>query len=632
MINITFPDGTVKSFPTDVTGFEIAKAISPSLAKKAIAIKVNETLLDLFSEIAKDAKIKIITDKDPEGLEIIRHDCAHILAQAIKNLYPDAQITIGPVIENGFYYDILPSQPLSENDLPKIENEMKRICQNNYPINREIWDKNEAIKMFKKAGENFKAEIIADIIPQGEDISLYRQGEFIDLCRGPHSPSTKYVKYFKLMKIAGAYWRGDSNNVMLQRIYGTAWACAEELENYITMLEEAERRDHRKIGKALDLFHIQEEAPGMIFWHEKGYILYKLLEEYIRKEILANGYIEVKTPILVDRSLWEKSGHWGKFGEHMFLSQDEDKRIMALKPMNCPCHIEIFKKGVKSYRDLPLRMAEFGSCHRNEPSGALHGLMRVRGFVQDDAHIFCTEDQITAEALAFYKLLEKVYLKLGFKDISIKFSDRPEKRAGSDEIWDKAEKSLLTALESTGLAYTINKGEGAFYGPKLEFVLKDAIGRDWQCGTFQVDFVLPERLKATYTGPDGEKHVPVILHRAILGSLERFIGILIEQYEGKFPFWLAPKQIAVLSITDEVQDYAGTINNQLLSNNFRSILDNSSEKINYKIRHYSHQKIPVLVILGKKEKETKTISVRELGSNETKNFHMDEFVTYLNNK
>ncbi len=632
MVTINFPDGAIKNFDQNITGFEIAKTISPSLAKKALAIKVNNELLDLSREITQDAKIKIITEKDPEGLDIIRHDAAHLLAQAIKNLYPETQITIGPVIENGFYYDILPKEQLSENDLLKLEDEMKRLSKADHKITREVWEKNDAIKMFKETGEKFKAEIISDIIPEGEEISMYRQGDFIDLCRGPHAPSTRYVKYFKLMKIAGAYWRGDSNNVMLQRIYGTAWSTAEELEGYIKMLEEAEKRDHRKIGRELDLFHIQEEAPGMVFWHDKGWKVYRIIENFIREKIEQHDYIEVKTPVLVDRSLWEKSGHWDKFRENMFISEDEDKRVMALKPMNCPCHIEIFKKGIKSYRDLPLRMSEFGSCHRNEPSGSLHGLMRVRGFVQDDAHIFCTEDQITSETVAFCDLLREVYKELGFHHISVKFSDRPEKRSGSDEVWDKAEKSLLAALKSTGLHYTLNEGEGAFYGPKLEFVLKDAIGRDWQCGTLQVDFVLPDRLNASYIGKDGGKHTPVMLHRAILGSLERFIGILIEEHEGKFPFWMAPDQVAVLSITDDAIEYADEINDKLKQAKIRTLLDISNEKINYKIRHYSHKKVPVLAILGKKEKETKTVSVRELGSNETKNYHMSEFINYLNNK
>lgn len=632
MIEIKFPDGKSQQFAENVPGFDIAKFISPSLAKKALAIKVNDALYDLSRSIDEDAKVKIITPKDPEGLDIIRHDCAHILAQAIKHLFPKTQITIGPVIEDGFYYDILPETPLSENDLQALEAEMHKICQQDYKISREIWNKEDAIKMFKDIGENFKAEIITDIIPEGEDISLYRQGDFVDLCRGPHAPSTRYVKHFKLMKIAGAYWRGDSNNVMLQRIYGTAWSTKEELDGYLKMLEEAEKRDHRKIGRELDLFHIQEEAPGMIFWHDKGWKIYRILEDFIRSKLDQSGYMEVKTPQLLDQSLWQKSGHWDKFRENMFFTEDEEKRVMALKPMSCPCHIEIFKRGTKSYRDLPLRMAEFGSCHRHEPSGALHGLMRVRGFLQDDAHIFCTEDQITSETLEFCRLLEEVYKELGFHHISVKFSGRPDKRAGSDEIWDKAEASLLAALKSTGLTYAINKGEGAFYGPKLEFVLKDAIGRDWQCGTLQVDYVLPERLGATYTGKDGNKHIPVVLHRAILGSFERFIGILIEEYEGKFPFWMSPDQVAVLSITDEVADYASEIHDRIKESGFRSLLDISNEKINYKIRHFSHKKIPVLVILGKKEKEAKTISIRELGSSETRSFHIDEFLTYLNNK
>lgn len=612
MLKITLPDGSVRSYSENITGFILAKDISTSLAKVALALEVDGKQEDLSFKFECDAVVRIITPKDPEGLEIIRHDAAHLLAQAIKELFPKTQITIGPVIENGFFYDILPEKHLSEDDLEQLEAQMRAISDRDIKIEREIWNRAEAIKFFKSIGEEFKAEIIADI-PGDEPISLYRQGDFLDLCRGPHAPSTRYTKYFKLMKLAGAYWRGDSNNVMLQRIYGTAWATKEELDSYLKMLAEAEKRDHRKIGRDLDLFHMQEEAPGMVFWHEKGWTLFRLLENFIRDHLKKSNYIEVKTPILLDKSLWETSGHWEKFRDDMFVSESEDK-MMAIKPMSCPCHIEIFKLGTKSYRDLPLRMAEFGCCHRNEPSGSLHGLLRVRSFTQDDAHIFCTEDQITSETVAFCNLLKDVYKKLGFTDFTVKFSDRPAVRAGSDETWDKAEESLRQAIETAGVKCAINKGEGAFYGPKLEFVLKDAIGRDWQCGTFQVDLILPQRLGATYTGSDGAKHTPVILHRAILGTLERFIGILIEQYEGKFPLWLAPVQISILTITSDSDEYAQNVRQHLENAGYRTVLDISNEKINYKIRHHSLQKVPVIVVVGKTEIEQNNVSIRRLGS------------------
>lgn len=628
MVRITLPDGSIRVFEQEnLTGLVVANSISPSLAKKTIAMKLNNELVDASTSINNDSRLELITADSELGLEIIRHDAAHVLAQAIKNLYPKAQITIGPVVENGFYYDILPEKPLSEEDLLLIEKEMHKIADANIEIKREIWNREQAIEFFKSIGEFFKAEII-EAIPEGEKISLYRQGGFIDLCRGPHAPSTRFVKYFKLMKIAGAYWRGDSNNVMLQRIYGTAWSSRDQLDNYLKMLEEAAKRDHRKLGRELDLFHMQEEAPGMVFWHHKGWALYRMLEEFIREKISKAGYIEVKTPTLVDRSLWEASGHWEKFRENMFISESEEK-ILALKPMNCPCHIEIFKKGTKSYRELPIRMAEFGSCHRNEPSGSLHGLMRVRGFVQDDAHIFCMESQITEETISFCQLLTEVYQELGFKDISVKFSDRPEKRAGSDETWDKAEKALKEAVLAAGFSYTENKGEGAFYGPKLEFVLKDAIGRDWQCGTLQVDFVLPERLGASYIGSDGNKHIPVMLHRAILGSLERFIGILIEEYEGKFPLWLAPTQVAVLSIVSGVAEYAEKVKNKLRAANIRAIADISADKITYKIREHSLQKTPILLIIGNKEAETGQVTVRKLGSDSSETMILEDFINNL---
>lgn len=627
MINITLPNNSIKQYPSPIDGLVVAKDISPSLAKKALAMMLNDQLVDITTLIEQDSAVRIITTSDPEGLEIIRHDAAHLLAQAIKNLFPKTQITIGPVIENGFYYDILPEKHLSEDDLITLEKEMERISNADIAISREIWERDQAIKYFESIGEKFKAEIIA-AIPGDEPISLYRQGDFLDLCRGPHAPSTRYTKHFKLMKLAGAYWRGDSKNVMLQRIYGTAWASKEELDQYLTMLSEAEKRDHRKIGRDLDLFHLQEEAPGMVFWHHKGWTIFKILENFIRKHLEENDYIEVKTPILVDRSLWEASGHWEKFRDGMFTSESEDK-VMALKPMNCPCHIEIFKLGTKSYRDLPIRMAEFGSCHRNESSGSLHGLLRVRGFTQDDAHIFCTEDQITDETISFCNLLKTIYGKLGFNDFIVKFSDRPEVRAGSNEVWDKAEEALKIAVEAAGITCSLNKGEGAFYGPKLEFVLKDAIGRDWQCGTFQVDFILPQRLGATYTGSDGLKHIPVMLHRAILGTLERFIGILIEQYEGKFPLWLAPTQVSVLTITSEADNYASLVKDRLSKAGYRTILDISNEKINYKIRQHSLQKVPIIAVVGKQESEQGTVSIRRLGSNEQEVMPLDSLLDLL---
>jgi len=626
-INITFPDNTVRAYQSGITGEMIAASISKSLAKSALAIKLNGEAKDLYIPIEKDATIEIITPNSPEGLEIIRHDAAHLMAEAVKELFPDTQVTIGPAIENGFYYDFARSEPFSTDDLAIIEKKMLEISQRNEPIRREEWDRDEAVTFFKSIGEDYKAEIIASI-PTNEKISLYKQGNFMDLCRGPHAPSTSHIKAFKLMKVAGAYWRGDSNNAMLQRIYGTAWADEKQLKAYLTMLEEAEKRDHRRLGRELDLFHIQEEAVGQVFWHEKGWTLYRLIENYIRDKISKHGYQEVKTPVLVDRILWEKSGHWEKFRENMFVSESEEK-ILALKPMNCPCHVQIFKQGLKSYRDLPLRMAEFGNCHRNEPSGALHGIMRVRGFVQDDAHIFCTEEQITSETIAFCELLKEVYRDFGFEEISVKFSDRPEKRAGEDAIWDKAEAALKSSVEAAGLPYTINKGEGAFYGPKLEFVLRDAIGRDWQCGTLQADFVLPERLDAEYVGSDGNKHRPVMLHRAILGSLERFIGILIEQHAGKFPLWLAPVQVMVTTITNEVDDYALEVKALLEKAGIRARADISNNKINYKIREHSNAKIPVILTVGAREKEEKTVSIRRIGSQNQESMLLSEIVGQL---
>ncbi len=633
MIDIKLPDNKIITYERPVTGTKIASDISKTLAKNAIALSINGEIIDLNTVITDHSSIRFITLQDEESLEIIRHDTAHILAQAIKNLFPDTQITIGPVISDGFYYDVLPKTPFSIDDLPAIEKEMKRIVAKNFPIVRETWERDDAIKFFQDMGEYFKAEIIADI-PKNENISLYRQGDFIDLCRGPHSPSTKFAKHFKLMKIAGAYWRGDSKKTMLQRIYGTAWVTKEDLDNYLHKLEEAARRDHRKIAKKMDLFHIQPEAPGMIFWHPNGWTIYKILENHVRNKITTLGYLEVNTPILVDKTLWEKSGHWDKFGEHMFTSQDKEKdKTIGIKPMNCPCHIEIFKTDIRSYKDLPIRMAEFGSCHRNEPSGSLHGLMRVRGMTQDDAHIFCTEDQITEETIAFTDLVKDLYKDFGFNQLIVKFSDRPEVSAGSDQDWQKAELSLKNAIEAAGIKYQINKGEGAFYGPKIEFHLRDAIGREWQCGTLQVDFVLPKRLDAYYIDKEGLKKHPVMLHRAALGSLERFIGILIEHYEGKFPLWLAPIQLAILPITTDVVDYAHKIKEFLDHKSYRSYLDDSNEKIGSKIRTHSLTKIPVLIIIGREEKEKKSVTIRELGSNKQLFFNnILEFIEYLDKR
>lgn len=611
-VSISLPDGSVREYNLGVTGRDVAESIGTGLLKASLAIKVNGELRDLDREIEENSVVEVITERSDEALEIIRHDAAHILAEAVKELFPDTQVTIGPSIENGFYYDFARKEPFSLEDLEKIESRMREISKRDEKIIREVWSRNEAVAFFEKQGEKYKAEIISDL-PEDQVITLYRQGEFIDLCRGPHAPSTGKIKHFKLMKLAGAYWRGDARNEMLQRIYGTAWTSEKELKAYLHRLEEAEKRDHRKLGREMDLFHMQEEAVGQVFWHDKGWRLYLILENYIRDRLRAHGYSEVKTPILADRVLWEKSGHWEKFHENMFISESED-RLLAVKPMNCPCHVQIFNQGIKSYRDLPLRMAEFGTCHRNEPSGALHGLMRVRGFTQDDAHIFCTEDQITQETKDFCDMLLEVYKDLGFTEVKVKFSDRPEVRAGDDEIWDKAEASLKNAVDATGLEYTLNPGEGAFYGPKLEFVIRDAIGRDWQCGTIQVDFVLPERLDANYVGADGNKHRPVMLHRAILGSFERFIGILIEQYAGKFPLWLAPEQAVVTTITNVVDDYAREVYDLCVAKGLRVILDVSPEKISYKVRQHSHAKIPIILTVGEKERDNNTVSVRRLGS------------------
>ena len=614
MINITFPDGSKKQFKQGITGSEIASSISSSLAKDAMVVEINGHLADLSLPIETDSALRILTSKDPEALEIIRHDAAHIIAEAAKDLFPDLQVTIGPAIKDGFFYDFAKSTPFTTADLEKIEARMREIVKEDQRFIREEMDRGEAIEMFKKMGEHYKAEIIQSI-PEGEKITLYRQGRFVDLCRGPHCPSTGKIKHFKLMKVAGAYWRGDSKNEMLQRIYGTAWATKEQLDNYLHMLEEAEKRDHRKLGRELELFHLQEEAQGMVFWHPKGFNIYRTIESYIRRKLQKNSYVEVRTPMMLDKKFWEASGHWEKFRENMFAIE-EDGKTHALKPMNCPCHVQIFKQGTKSYRDLPLRMAEFGCCHRNEATGGLHGLLRVRNFVQDDAHIFCTEEQINSETVLFCRLLREVYNDFGFKEIKVKFSDRPAVRAGEDHIWDKAESSLKTAIEEAGFAYEMNPGEGAFYGPKLEFVLTDAVGRDWQCGTLQVDFVLPERLDAEYISAGGEKKRPVMLHRAIIGTFERFIGILIEQYAGRFPLWLTPVQIAIVGITNDLDDHIITLNKRFIDNGIRSELDISREKVNYKIRNFSNQKVPLIAVVGKKEQADGTITIRRLGSSE----------------
>ena len=629
MVAISLPDGSVRNYDGPVTAQKVAEDIGPGLAKAALACKVDGALWDLTRPIDRDASLAIVTAKDPEGLDLIRHDAAHVMAEAVQELYPGTQVTIGPSIENGYYYDFARDEPFTPDDLAKIEQRMLEIVDRNEAIVREEWDRDEAIAYFEKIGETYKAEIIRDL-PASETITVYRQGQWLDLCRGPHLLSTgKLPKAFKVMKLAGAYWRGDARNEMLQRIYGTAWATDKQLKEYLTMLEEAEKRDHRRLGRELNLFHMQEEAQGSVFWHPYGWTLYRKLQQYMRDRLEVAGYVEVNTPQLVDRVLWERSGHWEKFRENMFTAQTEDERTLAIKPMNCPCHVQIFNQGIKSYRDLPLRMAEFGACSRYEPSGALHGLMRVRAFTQDDAHIFCTEDQITSETQDFCALLLSVYQDLGFTEVRVKFSDRPAVRAGSDETWDKAESALKEATEAAGLEWTLNPGEGAFYGPKLEFVLRDAIGRDWQCGTLQVDFVLPERLDAEYVGEDGARHRPVMLHRAILGSFERFIGILIENYAGKFPLWLAPVQAVVTTITQDGDDYARAVLKELKAAGLRAELDLRNEKINYKVREHSLRKVPFIVAIGKREAEEGTVAVRRLGDNKQEVLALRDFVATL---
>jgi threonyl-tRNA synthetase len=612
MVAITLPDGSVRKFDGSVTGLDVAADIGPGLAKAALAIRLNGELVDLSTTITTDSDLAIITLKDDEALELIRHDTAHVLAEAVQELFPGTQVTIGPAIENGFYYDFARDEPFTPDDLEQMEAKMAEIIARDEPFVREVWDRDEAIKTFKDMGESYKAELIEGL-PETEEIGVYRQGKWFDLCRGPHLPSTGRIgKAYKLMKLAGAYWRGDSNNAMLQRVYGTAWRDPKELKAHLHMLEEAEKRDHRRLGREMGLFHQQEQATGSVFWHPKGWTLYRTVQDYMRKRLEEGGYVEVNTPQLVDRTLWEDSGHWEKFREAMFIAESEE-RMLAIKPMNCPCHVQIFKQGTTSYRDLPLRMAEFGSCHRNEPSGALHGLMRVRAFTQDDAHIFCREDQIEAETKRFIDLLTVIYKDFGFEDFIIKFSDRPEVRAGSDEVWDRAETALRDATEAAGVKMILNPGEGAFYGPKLEFVLRDAIGRDWQCGTHQVDFVLPERLDASYIAEDGAKHRPVMLHRAILGSFERFLGILIENFAGRFPFWLAPLQVVVATITQDADDYAKKVFEDLKSAGIRAELDLRNEKINYKVREHSHGKVPVILVVGNREAEEGTVAMRRLG-------------------
>ena len=653
MVAITLPDGSVRDYDNPVTGAEIAQSIGPGLAKAAMVVKVDGELWDLDRTIENDANVAIITDKqESEALDVLRHDAAHVLAMAVQELYPDTQITFGPATEEGFYYDFHREEPFSTEDFEAIEKRMAEIVDRDVPIEREVWTRDDVAEFFKKKGETFKAEWVMEL-PDGEDITMYRQGDWIDLCRGPHLPSTgRLGKSFKLMKLAGAYWRGDSRNPQLQRIYGTAWRNDKELKAYLTRIEEAEKRDHRRLGKEMDLFHIQEEARGSVFWHPKGWSLYRTCEQYMRKRLDAAGYVEVKTPQLVDRKLWEESGHWEKFREHMFIAEVDESggeasesagsadatdegaaeggiRHLALKPMNCPCHVQIFRQGIKSYRDLPLRMAEFGSCHRYEPSGALHGLMRVRAFTQDDAHIFCTEDQIESETEIFIELLASIYRDFGFEEFAVKFSDRPDVRAGSDETWDKAETALKDAAIKAGADLIMNPGEGAFYGPKLEFVLRDAIGRDWQCGTLQVDFVLPERLDAEYVGEDGSKHRPVMLHRAILGSFERFIGILIENFAGRLPMWLSPVQVVVAPITNELDGYAEDVVAALAKAGVRAEADLRNEKINYKIREHSHAKVPAILVVGGREAEARQVAIRRLGGKDQEIVALEEAVDRL---
>ena len=629
MPDIKLPDGKKISFLKKIDGFEIANKISKSLAKDACVMSVNGELKDLSYLINNDVEVKIITSKDKEGLEVIRHDAAHVLAMAVQELFPKTQVTIGPVIEDGFYYDFSRKEPFTDDDLKTIEKKMGEIIDRNDPTIREVWKRNDAIKHFKKKGEYYKAEIIEGI-SSSEEISVYYHGKWHDLCKGPHLPSTgKIGKAFKLTKVSGAYWRGDSDNEMLQRIYGTCWSNKKDLEKYLLRLEEAEKRDHRKLGKEMDLFHFREESPGAVFWHHKGWTLFQTLIDYMRLKQKNAGYKEINTPEILDKNLWEKSGHWEKFGEHMYTSETPDKKVFAIKPMNCPGCIQVFNQGLKSYRDLPLKLSEFGKVHRYEPSGALHGLLRVRAFTQDDAHIFCTEEQITQECLTVTKLILEIYKDLGFENVLLKYSDRPETRVGDDKIWDQSEHALLEAVKKTKLDYEINKGEGAFYGPKIEFVLRDAIGRDWQCGTLQVDLNLPSRLGASYIASDGSKKIPVMLHRALFGSLERFIGILIENYSGKLPFWLAPSQVVVLPIASEFDIYAKKIFEQCMKAGIHSEVDLKNQKINYKIREHSLSKVPILLICGQKEVKDNSVTIRRLGSEKQETLSLDEAISNI---
>ena len=623
---ITLPDGNNLNFPDKVTGLDVAEKISKSLAKQAMVISVDGDLKDLDFLIEKDCSLKIFTSKNPEGLETIRHDTAHILAMAVQELFPGTQVTIGPVIENGFYYDFARKEPFTEDDLIKIEKKMKDIVDRNEITKREVWERDKAISHFKERGETYKAELI-EAIPKNEDVSIYFHGDWHDLCRGPHLSSTgKIGKFFKLTKVSGAYWRGDSNNEMLQRIYGTSWATQKDLDEYLKRIEEAEKRDHRKLGKEMDLFHFREESPGSVFWHEKGWALFQKLINYMRSRQDDAGYKEVNTPEVLDRLLWEKSGHWEKYGENMYTSETPDEKVFAIKPMNCPGHIQVFNQGLKSYRDLPLRITEFGKVHRYEPSGALHGLLRVRAFTQDDAHIFCSEDQITSECLNVTNLILDIYKDLGFENVILKYADRPEVRVGDDDVWDKAEASLLEAVKASKLEYSINKGEGAFYGPKIEFVLRDAIGRDWQCGTLQVDLNLPGRLDASYVDNDGTKKVPVMLHRALFGSLERFIGILIEHYAGKFPFWISPLQTVVIPISEEFDEYAIEVSKKIKQAGISSNVDLKKHNLNYKIRDHSLAKVPLLLICGKKEVDSNSVTIRRLNTNKQENMDLNLFL------
>ncbi|GAB4232562.1 MAG: threonine--tRNA ligase [Methyloligellaceae bacterium] len=629
MVSLTFPDGSKREFESGVTGADVAAAISKSLSKKAVAMVLDGELRDLSDPIERDAKIEIVTRDDPRALELIRHDAAHVMAEAVQELYPGTQVTIGPVIENGFYYDFDREEHFTPEDLPRIEEKMREIIRRDAPFTKQVWSREKAKQVFGEMGERYKVELI-DAIPEGEEVKIYAQGEWFDLCRGPHMPSVGRVgNAFKLLNIAGAYWRGDSCNPMLQRIYGTAWASEKDLKAYLTMLEEAEKRDHRRLGREMDLFHFQEEAPGSVFWHAKGWTLFQTLINYMRRRQNEAGYIEVNSPDMMDKALWEKSGHWEKFGENMFTTKTPDERVYCCKPMNCPGHVQIFKHGLKSYRELPIKIAEFGKVHRYEPSGALHGLLRVRHFTQDDAHIFCTHEQITEECVKVNDLILSIYRDFGFDDVTIKFSDRPERRVGSDAIWDESEAALKTAVEAAGMEYELNPGEGAFYGPKLEYVLRDAIGRDWQCGTLQVDLNLPERLGAFYIGADGEKHIPVMLHRAMFGSLERFTGILIEQHAGHFPLWLAPLQVVVATIVSDADSYAREVLEALSAAGLRGEVDLRNEKINYKVREHSVAKVPVLFVCGKREAENRTVSVRRLGSKDQQVLPLEHAIARL---